>query len=831
MKEAVRQLTARLLALLAVLFAVGMAMDRFMPREVSPPAALASGITALGLAAALGLAKRQHAFRWTLCLVALLAGLANARVHAPALPAPQSLQPYLHRSDTLFEATIDGPPDFQPERIKIPLRLHRAILDGVGHPVDGRVNLTVKAPREQWLNGERLLARMTLKPLHSFQNPGGYDYVLAQARKGIFARAYLPDDRRMLRIIPMDTGLIEGVGTELARRIDRFRQEARRWLRERLDAHTHALYEALLLGYRHEIDPASNELLQRAGVMHLLAISGLHLGLVGFAAHWTTRWGLRLLAPGWLQFYPDRHLALLAALPAVLFYALVSGLALPTWRALIMAVFAAAATLTYRKADGFSLLGAAAVLVLLLFPESLWEASFQLSFGAVAGILWIHPKLHRVPSKDETNSWKRWIQGLLRPFVEAFKLSIAATVFIFPLLAYHFHGISPAGFIANALLVPLVGTVVLPLGLLSVALFPVLESPASWVLAAGAVSLDAVWSVISFLGRLSWSYLWVGNVPLVVIAGFYALLGIFLAPLNRRHKATAAACIAFALLIFGLLDSLSANNRFRGRLVVTAVDVGQGSSTLVQFPLGTTLLVDGGGFFDDSFDVGRHVLAPFLWHQGIRKIDVVALSHDHPDHRNGLRFILSHFKVGRYWEGPLPDTGEDPRALSPLARRRGVFEEKLTAEVPDREIDGCCVRILHPSTEYLNHRWDGRDLNRVSLVIAVDFGQTSVLIPGDIDASVEALLPQPPDSVKKTLLLAPHHGSASSSSENLLDRQRVTEAIVSCGFDNRFGFPAPAVMERFRKRGIAVHRTDQEGAIRAVSDGTVWVIEAMIGED
>ena len=245
--------------------------------------------------------------------------------------------------------------------------------------------------------------------------------------------------------------------------------------------------------------------------------------------------------------------------------------------------------------------------------------------------------------------------------------------------------------------------------------------------------------------------------------------------------------------------------------------------------------MDGGGFYDDSFDVGRHVVAPALWTMGIRHLDTVILSHDHPDHRNGLHFILEAFSVGRYVETGITSHGFEGSALSALAARHSIpvvrtlkdAREDADGTVDLGTVGNCRLRSLHPTKSFIKNSWNGKDLNEVSLVLEVTCGDAGILIPGDIGQETERTLmekgPLGADLfLRRWVLIAPHHGSARSCSHILLERLLPDAVLISCGLANPFGFPAPAVLDRLQSLGIPTLRTDLHGALHAVWDGSRW---------
>jgi competence protein ComEC len=763
--------------------------------------------------------------RRLLAVLAFLAlGAAAGRIGAPTLPAPSSLEPFFDMPQTLFLAEVTSPPDFYPDKVRMPVRLLKAFTDNGTVTVDGGVLLTFRELRTSWFTGDIILARLTLAHFHNFNNPGGYDYVLAQGRRELYGRAYIPDDRLLIKTSQGRRAFPFSLIDRTLQGLEQFRMDSLKLLQTNLNPDTASFYASLLIGYQHLLTKSWQDHLNRVGAMHLLSISGLHLGLVSMATFWFTRRLVRFAHPSILVQTSDQHLALWAALATATLYTLISGFSLPTQRTMVMLILYFGALWRYRSPESLSALAAAALLILLLRPNSLWDISFQFTFAAMLGMLVVLPQLQRFQLPQASVGYLSGVLRLVRPFEYAFWTSIAANATVLPLAAYYFHGVSPAGFVANILLVPLVGFTVLPLGLLGLALFAFSEHAALPVLELGSWFLERSQDLILWFSRFSWSYFWAGAVPVSFLIVYYACLGLVLCSWNWRKKILSiATLILLSWATAAILHSAAAHDNPGNSLHVTAVDVGQGSSTLVRFPSGVTMLVDGGGFYDDSFDIGRNVVAPFLWHEGIGKLDYVVLSHDHPDHRNGLRFILEHFKVGAFWESGItenPGAGE----LASIAITRGTPIRRLPEIFGEHNIGGCSVRVLHPDSRYIREQWRGKDLNEVSIVVQIRHGNTHLIIPGDITATIEDLLFRDSSPLDSLLLISPHHGSGYSNSMMLMDRLRPLGMIFSCGYKNSLNLPADAVLERCRSRKIPVYRTDLHGAVQAFSDGSQWDI-------
>ncbi len=256
---------------------------------------------------------------------------------------------------------------------------------------------------------------------------------------------------------------------------------------------------------------------------------------------------------------------------------------------------------------------------------------------------------------------------------------------------------------------------------------------------------------------------------------------------------------------------------------VTVIDVGQGSAVLMELPGGYCVLIDAGGFSDNTvFDVGARVIAPYLWRKKIKSVDTLILSHPNSDHLNGLIYIARHFNVKNIW------TNNEARKTAGYRQFMDVIaEKKITLssfqQMPRAfDIEGVKLKILYPPKDFLekrkNDEW--RTSNNNSLVIKTIFGAKSFLIPGDILARAEKeLVAVAGEALKSTVLLAPHHGSISSSTEQFLEKVKPEIVVISAGWKNFYNFPHPSVLARYRRRGSRIFRTDIFGAIKFTTDG------------
>ena len=325
--------------------------------------------------------------------------------------------------------------------------------------------------------------------------------------------------------------------------------------------------------------------------------------------------------------------------------------------------------------------------------------------------------------------------------------------------------------------------------------------------------------VLSFFASIPFASFYVSTPTPLEIVLFYSIL---LTLVNlRRTRWVRYLFIGLCLVLVLDLAYWNLKDRFNKDLTLTFLDVGQGDSILVEFPKGKRMLIDGGGSYEDRFDTGKSILAPFLWNKKIRNLDYLVLTHPDPDHLKGLIFVAANFGIGQFWSTGIRAESESylqlEKILSKKKIRRFILDEKVLPLV----IEGVKVTFLNPpGTEGLqrmtrNRMW----VNNTSLVLRLQFKNVSLLLPGDVGQEVEYRIMREGYSLKSDLLKIPHHGSASSSSPDFLERVKPAYAVLTVGERNIGHLPNPEVMRRYRLIGSKIFRTDRDGAITVITDG------------
>ncbi len=582
----------------------------------------------------------------------------------------------------------------------------------------------------------------------------------------------------------------------------------------RLDGDVAAFVRTMVLGERTEVSAETEEGFRAAGATHVLSVSGLHLAVVAALVFCVLR-RLILLVPRWSLHLNPNACAAALSLPAIGLYTLLTGEAVATVRSALMAGVAMGALLVNRPFSVGASIALAGLVLLVPSPLLLLDVSFQLSFASVMALGFFAQRLAPASPGQKVVGVGRGLLWLKRSLAASF----VAGVGTLPLVAHHFGEFTPASPIGNLVLVPLVELVVLPCGLMG-ALLGLLHPWLGWLplWAAGLASRGALTGADLFR---RWAPIILVRFPnLFETATFMVAAGCFLHGLShgsgRRSRWLLGALVA-CLLASGSLLARDLRRRISEDVRVTFIDVGQGDSILVEGPGGFVMLVDGGGRYDSSFDTGARVVEPVLRARGIARVDLAILSHPHPDHLNGLLRVLARFSVKTLWTSG--DDGHNPkyRELLTLARQRGI----ATPEPVAFESGGMRVQPLGPWLGDHVAAPPGLDANNASLVVRVEYGRRAVLLTGDIGIDGEAELvaragiglPLASDVIK-----VPHHGSRTSSSEELLAAVNPTLAVASVGKHNTFRLPNPSVLSRYAGRAVAVHRTDQEGAVTLTID-------------
>jgi competence protein ComEC len=455
-------------------------------------------------------------------------------------------------------------------------------------------------------------------------------------------------------------------------------------------------------------------------------------------------------------------------------------------------------SLTGRRISACDAQAMAATALLALRPLHLFQPAFQLSFLVTYGVLcgarpwW--PRLRSVPFAGD-----------------ALAVSSSAWVASTPVMATLFLQVSPIAVVLNLLAAPFLA-VSLTMGV------GILFFPCRGLERAFAVCFHEFGSICAGSMALPGAFLRVPAPGFPLLSGLTALVLVRLSlpcsPARRESRLLSGSALLGLLLVCVPPPSLSPASS----LSLTALDVGQGDSLLVGFPGDRWALIDAGGFAGSEFDVGERVVLPALLAMGVRRLDLLVLTHAHQDHGGGIPALVEALPIGEIWIGRDPPGSRLVERIVKLAKERHIpVFHPMRGSL--RCMSGACLEVLHPPPGY---RRGLPAANDDSLVLRVTHLGSSMLLTGDVESEGEALLLDPVVPLSAQLLKVPHHGSDSSSSLRFLRRVSPRAAIISVGTGNPWGHPSGRVLERFQALGIRTERTDRDGAIRYVAAGSAW---------
>jgi competence protein ComEC len=799
------------LVLLALAAVVGIACDRWHPLAITTWWLLAGGL--LGVWLPLWLMK-QHALASPLVLAALACAAGAWHHDRWRLVADDHLvchireetQPICLEARVLQSPRILPAPPYTPlrslpsgDRSRLEVEVVRVRAGERWQEASGRTRLSVDGHLLGIESGDVIRVFALYQRPAPALNPGEFDFadIERSSRRWCQLTATLPEC-----VAVVDTGS----RFDSRRWIDSVRRGGRLQLREHISPSRAELAAAVLLGEREYLDADRSERFLVTGTVHLLAISGLHLGILMYVFWPLGRTGV-----------VSRRATLIAAIAFAIGYALLTDARPPVVRASVLIVVFCLARWSGRKRSPWQILAAAALVVLAINPTTLFHAGAQFSFLAVAMLALFRDRLVIRPPADPLD---RLIEETRPLPVRAGKHSmrLAGRIFLtgaviwlaaLPLVWLRYHLLSPIGLLLNPLVaLPMAvalfaGFAVLVLGWIA----PPLGHVAGWICDR---SLSLLESAITWLGPLPGGYQWLPAPPVWWVAVFYvALAAVALWPSRIRARWLAAGAAAWIAIAFYLAMPIRPASEAAPRpLAVTFVSVGHGAAVLVELPDGRNLLYDCGRL--GSPLSGARPIAAVLWSRGITHLDAVVISHADSDHYNALPEILERFSVGVVyvstvmWDGTSPG----PALLRQTIEESGTPIVLLKAGDRLKAGGGTRMEVLHPPRGGVF----GAD-NANSIVLLVEHGPHRVLLTGDLEArGLNDLLAEP--ALDCDVLMAPHHGSARSNPRGLAEWCRPEHVVISGGRDFELGRDPELVAREFYAAGANVYHTSQHGAVQ-----------------
>jgi competence protein ComEC len=632
--------------------------------------------------------------------------------------------------------------------------------------------------------GDALAVVARLRPPRGSSNPGGFDYERWLMLTGHGATGYVRSGGVASSASSAPPGIAQRWLVLRAQLAERIGDVLR-------DPDAAALVTALAIGERFRFTEQHWTDFRRTGTSHLVAVSGMHVALIGVLAFLLLR-ALWTRLPQPLASY-DLEAAAVASALCTAYYAALTGLAVPAQRSLLMVVVALALLVSRRTVGAFQVLAATLLAVIVWDPFAPLSASFWLSYGAVAILLALAAP-RRVPR--DTGPLR---QRVLRPVSAFAALQWSIGIALLPLTAAFFDEVSLAGPLVNLVAIPLFNLVLVPLTLVATLLLHVDASAATLapplLQLVGTLAAHTI-AILHAIAAAPWASLTVPQAPPATLA--IAACGVVLALCARPLPGRRLAWLAVLPMFFPMRDVPDV-----GAASIVVLDVGHGLAVSVATKE-HRLLYDAGPSFRSGFNSGSDVVLPALAASGTRRLDRLIVSHADNDHAGGAAAVLAAFPGADVLKGP------DVARLPGLACERGETWEW----------DGVEFAILHPGGDFAARG------NESSCVLKVSARGGSVLIAGDIEARGESAVVSA-GGIASDVVVVPHHGSSTSSSQAFVDAVRPQLALVSAGYANRWGFPRPAVRARWERAGARMAVTGDDGALTVSLDeaGAVLIAE------
>lgn len=653
----------------------------------------------------------------------------------------------------------------------------------------------------------------TISEFHDYGNPGRMNTVMSNKAKGICGRAMI--SKYSLVIEPRQEKSLAGLAEQVRKQYESYMAQAM----PKQDA---AAIFAMLFGGYQGIRPELLEAFTITGIVHILSVSGSHITLMAGTANIVGRF---------LHMSPRATAAL--ATGVILFYSILAGAIPPVIRSALMGILTLLALTAGRERDAQHILGLVALGLLLYSPLWLFDISFQLSFGATAGLLYLAPPL------------RERLRKKLPVFVaDSLAVTIGAQLSVLPIIAWYFNVLSLSSLLANLVIAPIVEWIIVA-GLLAGLLASLLPLAGKVVFLLASVVLGLVYELSRWVAALPGSQIYMPTFSWW--GGMLYYMGLGWLVIGEEYRKRLMSCVGSkyllamgqklrdskgwqAVSLLGMLAvifccwQMGCNNK---EMQVHFIDVGQGDSALVITPHGRAFMVDTGGVREGSYDIGSRVDVPYLLHYGVEKLDYIFLTHAHDDHAGGVKGILTKIPVGAIGIGHegagdylktfgTGEIGKIKKLLVPLQEDSSI------------ELDGVRIDMLYsPESRKVQESQLQATGNEFSNLIRVSYGEASFLFTGDLVAEQEQQVLANGTNVASTVLKVGHHGSRTSSSQEFLTAVNPGWAVISCGYNNSFGHPHKEILHRLTSCTKAeILRTDQQGAIVFRTDGKSIKVES-----
>lgn len=755
---------------------------------------LFSFIILLILISIISFVKQWNITTALLFLIIFLIGILNYNLNSNPIGANHIANFIEDKKLTIIGTVLDKEYYSNQEKISLKVEVSQIEREDYNIKTQGLILVNTYLGDCPYEYGDVLKIKGRLEKPIGQKNFGEFDYELYLAREKVFTYLNIWQEKDIQKIGENDSNFL--VSFSLSAR-DKIKEITKQTLPQPYSY----LLIGMLLGEKNFIPPHLKEVFTEAGVMHILAVSGLHVGIIAMAL-------LALLS----MLNLPKKLKLLTLILILIMYASITGFRPSVLRATIMFLLLIGGKLINRSRNLNISLFFAGFLILLLNPLILYDAGFLLSFIVTFFIINLSPIFQELFSKIVA-----WIKNPLA-------VSTAAWIGIFPLSAYFFTKVSIISIVSNILIIPLTVVAVI-LGFVTFFIGMASISLAGIVANINYLVLSLITLIAKSFSSLPFAFVYVAQPSILVIILYYLMVFFiielfYIKILSQKIKKKAALIVlSITLLIISVQIFYPTDN-----LKVNFINVGEGDCILIEAPNKINILIDGGGTPQSDFDVGSKIVVPYLRRKGINEIDLLILTHPHLDHLEGLLPVLKEFKVGMVLDsGLLCDISAYKEFIS-LIQKKSIPYHK--AKAGDNFVFSNNLEIFLLNPLYDSDFYDESDFNNASIVVKLFYKNADFLFTGDIEVTAEKKLLVWQNILQSDILKVGHHGSITSTNLEFLDKVDPRIAIITVG-KNHFGHPSQKIIERLEDGNIQIYRTDEDGTIIIRTNGQEYWIRTL----
>lgn len=785
----------RPLSIILALYITGIIYGKFISINLI---LMFSIIILLSLISIISFAKQWNITTALLFLIIFLIGILNYNLNSNPIGA-NHIANYLEDKKLSIICTVLEK-EYYPNQEKISLKVKVSQIEKGDFSISAQGLILVNTYLDDcsYEYGDVLRIKGKLEKPTGQKNFGEFDYELYLARKKIFNYLNIWQEKDIQKIGEDNSNFLASFSLSA-------REKIKEITKQTLPSPYNYLLIGMLLGEKSFIPPYLKEIFIEAGIMHILAVSGLHVGIVAMAL-------LALLS----MLKLPKKLKLFSLILILIMYASITGFRPSVLRATIMFILLIGGKLINRSRNLNISLFFAAFLILLVNPLILYDAGFLLSFIVTFFIINLSPILQEVFSKIVV-----WIKNPLA-------VSTAAWVGIFPLSAYFFSKVSIISIVSNIFIIPLTGIAII-LGFITFFIGAASISLAGIIANINYLVLNLITVIAKSFSSLPFAFIYVAQPSIMVIVLYYLtvffIIEIFYKKVisQKIKKKAALIVVSVALLLIIIQVFYPADN-----LKVNFINVGEGDCILIEAPNKINILIDGGGTPQSNFDVGSKIVIPYLRRKGINEIDLLILTHPHLDHLEGLLPVLKELKVKMVLDSGLACDSSEYKEFISLILKKGIPYHK--AKAGDNFIFNNNLEIFLLNPLYDSDFYAESDFNNASIVVKLFYKNVDFLFTGDIEETAEKKLLVWQNILQSDILKVGHHGSSTSTSLEFLDKVDPGIAVITVG-KNHFGHPSQKIIERLEDKNIQIYRTDEDGTIVIRTNGQEYWIRTLRGNN